>query len=350
VVGSGGRPLDARVRADMEARLGSDFSSVRIHTGTGAAQSAAGMHARAYTVGNAIVFGAGGYAPATSEGRRTLAHELVHVQQQRRGQVAGTDAGGGIAVSDPGDRFERQAVSLADRALQSRGTPGSRAVPSGGLAHSADAHATAKGAGARVQRQFFDPVPLVVTPQQPGQPVEINAVDDRQEASTAWYKPWRYTGPLTGFFRGDVSMTNVSTMVDAVLKFAGARLIKRLNVIDHGNEEGVEIGDDWLTGAADVKRLGAPIAKVKGHFTSDGFVHMQNCHAGQNQTLICALADTFGVPVFAGTGFHNPLLGFNFGDYVSCSASGKWNPDAGRPSTPPAPPQPLFPGQQPAIA
>ncbi len=118
VVASGsGRPLDERTRGEMETRLGGDFSSVRVHTDEAAARSAGGVQARAYTIRNAVVFGTGAFAPDSPEGRRTLAHELVHVQQQRQGPVAGTDTGGGIAVSDPGDRFEREAESIAAQAL-----------------------------------------------------------------------------------------------------------------------------------------------------------------------------------------------------------------------------------------
>ena len=46
-----------------------------------------------------------------------LAHELTHVVQQRSGPVDGTDAGGGVRVSDPSDRFERAAVANAERAM-----------------------------------------------------------------------------------------------------------------------------------------------------------------------------------------------------------------------------------------
>jgi hypothetical protein len=109
----GGQTLDERTRAEMEARLGGDFAAVRIHTDEVAARSAAGVHARAYTVGDAIVFGAGAYQPGIADGRRTLAHELVHVQQQARGAMTGTDLHGGIAVSEPGDAFEREAEARA---------------------------------------------------------------------------------------------------------------------------------------------------------------------------------------------------------------------------------------------
>jgi hypothetical protein len=42
---------------------------------------------------------------------------LTHVVQQRSGPVDGTAAGGGIQVSDPGDRFEREASANAERVM-----------------------------------------------------------------------------------------------------------------------------------------------------------------------------------------------------------------------------------------
>jgi len=80
------QPLDKATRAFMEPRFGWDFSRVRVHAdskaGGRAAASAAGIQAQAYTVGSHIVFGDGRYQPATSAGRRLIAHELVHVVQQ----------------------------------------------------------------------------------------------------------------------------------------------------------------------------------------------------------------------------------------------------------------------------
>ena len=46
-----------------------------------------------------------------------LAHELTHVVQQRRGPVDGAPAAGGINVSDPSDRFEREAAANAERVM-----------------------------------------------------------------------------------------------------------------------------------------------------------------------------------------------------------------------------------------
>lgn len=111
VLRSGGRPLDEATRSDMEARLGADFSDVRIHDDAAARASAAEVGAHAYTSGSHVVIGDGG------GDRHTLAHELTHVIQQRHGPVAGNDNGTGVRVSDPGDAFERAAEANATRAL-----------------------------------------------------------------------------------------------------------------------------------------------------------------------------------------------------------------------------------------
>ena len=77
-----GRPLDSEVRGAMESHLDFDFSRVRIHADSEAAESARAMRARAYTTGWDLVFGESQYAPATREGRGLIAHELTHVVQQ----------------------------------------------------------------------------------------------------------------------------------------------------------------------------------------------------------------------------------------------------------------------------
>ena len=79
---SPGHALDASTRAFFEPRFGRDFSAVRIHADGQAASAARTLRARAYTLGADLVFGAGQYAPSTTEGQRLLAHELVHVVQQ----------------------------------------------------------------------------------------------------------------------------------------------------------------------------------------------------------------------------------------------------------------------------
>ncbi|MCX4445318.1 DUF4157 domain-containing protein [Streptomyces sp. NPDC058369] len=128
IASGGGTPLDTETRTDLESRMGADFSDVRIHNDSAAHESAKGVGAHAYTVGNNVVFQRDAYDPSSSQGRTTLAHELTHVIQQRNGPVEGTDAPGGIRVSDPSDRFEREAVANADRVL-SEPAPTAPAAP-----------------------------------------------------------------------------------------------------------------------------------------------------------------------------------------------------------------------------
>lgn len=85
VLHSPGQPLDSATRAFMEPRFGHDFSRVRVHADIKAVESAAAVEARAYTVGQHVVFGKGQLSPETTVGRQLLAHELAHVVQQRRG-------------------------------------------------------------------------------------------------------------------------------------------------------------------------------------------------------------------------------------------------------------------------
>ena len=113
VGGGGGSPLEPEVRGDMEARLGADFGDVRVHTVAAAHDSAQAVNAHAYTVGSHVVFQRDAYDPGSHQGRTTLAHELTHVVQQRSGPVDGTEAGGGVRVSDPADRFEQEAAATA---------------------------------------------------------------------------------------------------------------------------------------------------------------------------------------------------------------------------------------------
>ena len=111
VVGSGGSPLDHSTRSTMERHLGTDLSAVRLHVDRHSAES---VSAAAYTVGNDVVVHPDHFQAGTPAAQRTLAHELTHVVQQRSGPVDGTPTAGGVRVSDPADRFERDAERSAD--------------------------------------------------------------------------------------------------------------------------------------------------------------------------------------------------------------------------------------------
>jgi hypothetical protein len=75
-----GQPPDDQVRQATEPQLGRDLSTVRMHP-EGAHDLAAGLEARAFTVGQHIYFGRGEYNPGTREGLHVLLHELAHTGQ-----------------------------------------------------------------------------------------------------------------------------------------------------------------------------------------------------------------------------------------------------------------------------
>jgi hypothetical protein len=148
VVGKGGgSPLGTDLRQDMEGRLGADFSDVKVHTDSKASESARAVQANAYTVGNEIVVRGDRWSPDTDDGKKTVAHELTHVMQQRAGPVAGTSQGDGISVSHPSDRFERAAEQSANSAMAAPAAP----------AASAQLHADENLQGQFVQRQGTAP-------------------------------------------------------------------------------------------------------------------------------------------------------------------------------------------------
>ncbi|GEM_PF-3341245 len=115
---SGGQPLDAANRAFFEPRFGADFGHVRVHTDAKAAESARAIRAAAYTVGQHVVFAAGGYAPHTTAGKQLLAHELVHTCQQ--GQVADSQCFP-LEISTVNDISEHEADQIAQYGLTQYG-------------------------------------------------------------------------------------------------------------------------------------------------------------------------------------------------------------------------------------
>jgi hypothetical protein len=136
-----GQPLDAATLGFMESRFGQDFSQVRLHTNARAAESAGAVNALAYTVGRDVVFRAGRYTPGSIEGRKLLAHELVHVLQQRS---ASDSEGAEPSISSTDERSKREAKR-------------SSLTLEGVARHSAVSPTRLPMGVARLQRQIYGP-------------------------------------------------------------------------------------------------------------------------------------------------------------------------------------------------
>jgi Domain of unknown function (DUF4157) len=121
VLKSSGEPLNHQTRAAMEQLFGFDFSNVRVHNDSRAADSARAVNAKAYTVGRQIVFDSARYEPGTTAGNALLAHELAHVVQQSDGVGSWP---GKLPIGSENSTAEEQANRAAERALDStRGEP-----------------------------------------------------------------------------------------------------------------------------------------------------------------------------------------------------------------------------------
>lgn len=150
--------------------------------------------------------------------------------------------------------------------------------------------------------------------------IEITVIDDSD-----------VVGWMAGATRlGEIYMKDVASMISSVLTKAGKLTIDRLNILDHGDEQGIEIGTDWIT-LNSIKTFEPILARLRGRFSSGGFVHLQHCNVGSNHSLLCELSRIFGVPVVAGMGKHNPVYRFNLGHYERCDPSGHITSDVSRP-------------------
>jgi hypothetical protein len=119
-----GQPLDHSTRGFMESRFATNFSDVRVHTDSDAADSADALAANAYTTGRDIYFATGKYAPASPEGQHLLAHELTHTVQQASGATGlAASRKDGIEIDGENDRLESQARLTADAVVPQQGQP-----------------------------------------------------------------------------------------------------------------------------------------------------------------------------------------------------------------------------------
>ena len=148
-VGGGGRPLSRSERAWVEPRLGRDLSPVRIHDDAAAGAAARGINARAYTLRNHIAFAPGAYDAGSAEGRRLLAHELVHTIQQGRDEAPRPSRAGmqgrasrlgartwhdpEASLAGPGRKAGLQPAPLAPQSRQGRPRGDPVQVPEGRL-------------------------------------------------------------------------------------------------------------------------------------------------------------------------------------------------------------------------
>lgn len=136
-----GSALPEDTRAQMESAIGSDFSAVRVHTGSSATQMNKDLGAQAFTHGNDIYFNSGKYDTGSKDGKQLLAHELTHVVQQN-GMVSPKAEAAGVpsiqlwslsgALDSVEDAVSDAASTVADVASDAAGAVKDAAVSAAG--------------------------------------------------------------------------------------------------------------------------------------------------------------------------------------------------------------------------
>ncbi|HEU0053645.1 MAG TPA: DUF4157 domain-containing protein [Longimicrobium sp.] len=125
----------------MEAALGHDFGSVRVHADDARAPR---IGALAFARGEHLHFAPGAWRPESAGGRAMLGHELAHVVQQRERRVRPTRPGALPVNDDP--KLEREADTVGARAVHgARSALGAGAVMRQPSTASAAAPAPATG-------------------------------------------------------------------------------------------------------------------------------------------------------------------------------------------------------------
>ncbi len=253
-----GTPLPGDVRDRMEPRFGRDLSGVRVHSGAQASQLSDSIHARAFTIGQDVFFGAGQYQPATGDGQALLAHEITHTVQQSGGSTQAQPA-----RIQPA-RIQRDPPGPASGATT--GTPASAGSSGGGTAAGATPPSTTfthtagelRIEGARkVVRINALPVPSlsgVVKGTGPG----AAPAEGKPALAATPGAPWRYTGKT---HRGSLTarqawLAEIGTNRDGI----NTAITAKSNAVPSG-----------------ISRNGQPIVYLKSNLTSG---------AGQNFLLI----------------------------------------------------------------
>ena len=103
--GARGVPARLPYKAEMEQRFGTDFSMVQAHLGQSPAMTALGANAAAN--GETVIF------RDSHPDKKTVAHELTHVVQYRRG-IRSTVPQNRTSISNPSDPAEREAERVAE--------------------------------------------------------------------------------------------------------------------------------------------------------------------------------------------------------------------------------------------
>jgi RHS repeat-associated protein len=150
------------------------------------------------------------------------------------------------------------------------------------------------------------------------------------------YCGYTHAASALNFSGHEIFAYDTHDLVGQVTTLAEGKKIRALRIVDHGDEDSINIGTDHLN-ISSLKGLdenqanfGALFGQLSGKFASEGFVHLQNCRIGQYPAFLLNLSEILGVPVYAGTG--DEVWGaYNTGEIIRCDPGASECVQAGRP-------------------
>jgi Domain of unknown function (DUF4157) len=204
---SSGTPLPDTLMRKFETSLGTDLSSVRLHTGSESASAASAVGARAYTTGQDIHFGAGQYDTSSPSGQHLIAHEVAHTVQQRGGSPTRQNK---LEVSSPDDAFEHEADHAANAMVS--GQVARVGVARVGVARIKDLADAADRGADKMDDAMKDPSAT---------PMMVSNVNDKASASALLSTIRSYDGDMANAIATkqvtDLSMQSENTKAEGLL-------------------------------------------------------------------------------------------------------------------------------------
>lgn len=88
------------------------------------------------------------------------------------------------------------------------------------------------------------------------------------------------------------------TIQEIILRSKGQK-ISRLNIIDHGNKNALQMGETVID-ADNFSYHRSAFSRLKGRFEPEGFIHLLHCEVGWAFELLEKIASTTGVTVYGG--------------------------------------------------
>ncbi|QNM98643.1 eCIS core domain-containing protein [Chitinimonas koreensis] len=187
-----GAPLDPSSRMRFESSLGTKLPPVQIHTGRAADRLARQLHAKAFTVGEHIVFAEHAYAPDEPEGQRLLAHELAHVQQQNGGAARQAMRGEGDPPAGGGTTAAPVPPATAATTGTTTGATTTGTAGGTGTATTGTGAGTTAAAGGTASTPVIT-LPMLNLPRFKANVAHRNALYTAKKTAGTLYRPANYT-------------------------------------------------------------------------------------------------------------------------------------------------------------